>query len=396
MNYKAPQNGDTCQSLHPQDLRWWQYVMPILNGTKSVYMDVFFEPGTLIDTDATLVGAGGVCKGHYFDTQFPQFIIQQAHIIAHLKLLAFIVALKTWPHFICNTKFVVRLDNMVAILANNTGHSKDPFINAGLWEIAFLSALHNFEVRAHHILGVNNTIPDLLSHWHLGDAACQQFNMLNQDNHLTRNAIDAQWFQFIHECNSFHSAHAPSLLFTFLLNFLLIFVFSVCEWVRLNKEGLTFLHSGRNPGTWKNFGCHIKTYWSFANHFQFSLLPLQITYICLFAAHIAVQGKSHATIRNYLNSLSTYGQLLGYPPLNLQNVFIHLTLTGILQMVKLKLSIAQPLSLTMLNKMVNHTDFDHTIQVATWAAIVLGFHLLLCKSNLVPNSVAEFKTATKL
>ena len=65
-------------------------------------------------------------------------------------------------------------------------------------------------------------------------------------------------------------------------------------------------------------------------------------------------------------------------------------------MVKLELSIAQPLSLTMLNKMVSYIDFNHSIQVATWVAIVLGFHLLLHKSNLVPISVAEFKSAQQL
>ena len=96
--------------------------------------------------DATLVGAGGVCKGYYFHTSFPDFIVQQAHIIAHLELLAFILALKAWPHLVSNTKFVACLDNMVAVLAINTGCSKDPFINAGLREIAFLSALHNFDV----------------------------------------------------------------------------------------------------------------------------------------------------------------------------------------------------------------------------------------------------------
>ena len=42
--------------------------MPILSGTESIYLDVFFEPGTLIDIDAMLVGAGGVCKGYYFHT----------------------------------------------------------------------------------------------------------------------------------------------------------------------------------------------------------------------------------------------------------------------------------------------------------------------------------------
>ena len=154
----------------------------------------FFNPGALIDTDATLIGARGMCKGHYFHTPVPQFIMLQAHIIAHLELLAFIVVLKAWPHLISNIQFVVQLNNMVAIKAINTGQSRDPFINAGLQEIAFLSALHNFEVHAHHIPGVTNTIQDLLSHWELGEAACHQLNMINQDNHLTRTLIDAQWF----------------------------------------------------------------------------------------------------------------------------------------------------------------------------------------------------------
>ena len=26
-----------------QDLKWWQYIMPILNGTKSIYLDIFFN-----------------------------------------------------------------------------------------------------------------------------------------------------------------------------------------------------------------------------------------------------------------------------------------------------------------------------------------------------------------
>ena len=79
------------------------------------------------------------------------------------------------------------------------GKSKDPFINLGLHDIAFLSAMHNFEVRAHHIPRVSNTIPDLLSQWELSDAAQEQFHTLNHDNHLTRTHIDAQWFQFIHK-----------------------------------------------------------------------------------------------------------------------------------------------------------------------------------------------------
>ena len=145
-----------------------------------------------------LVGVGGTCMGYYFHTCFLEFTVQQAHIISHLELLAFIVALKAWPHLVSNTKFVACLNNMVAISAINTGKSEDPFINVGLWEIVFLSTMHNFEVRAWHIPRVNNTIPDLLSHWDLGKLACQQFCALNQDNHLTRTPIENEWFHFTH------------------------------------------------------------------------------------------------------------------------------------------------------------------------------------------------------
>ena len=57
-----------------QDLKWWDTIMPILNGTKSIYLNIFFELGALIDTDTTLVGTGWVYKGHYFHAHFPPAI----------------------------------------------------------------------------------------------------------------------------------------------------------------------------------------------------------------------------------------------------------------------------------------------------------------------------------
>ena len=67
-----------------QDLKWWQHIMPILNSTKSIYLDVFFEPGALIDTDATLVGAG-VCVRVTIST--PYF---------HTLLLSKLTSLPIW------------------------------------------------------------------------------------------------------------------------------------------------------------------------------------------------------------------------------------------------------------------------------------------------------------
>ena len=57
---------------------------------------------------------------------------------------------------------------------------------------------------------------------------------------------------------------------------------------------------------------------------------------------------------------------------------------------------AKPLTLTMLNMMVHHVDFTRPIQVAAWSAILLGFHLLLRKSNLVPYTAVEFSPIHQL
>ena len=143
-------------------------------------------------------------------------------------------------------------------------------------------------------------------------------------------------------------------------------------------------------------GQHVKAYRLFADHFHFSLLPLQTMCICLFMVHLALQGKCQSTIKNYLNSLSTYGQLRDYHALNLNNVFIRLTLLSILQTIKIESRIAKPLTLTMLNQMVHHINFNHPLQVAPWVAVVLGFHLLLRKSNLVPNTALEFSPLHQL
>ena len=91
--------------------------MPILNSTKSIYLEVFFEPSALINMDTKLVGAEGGVRV-IISTPFSQiFFVQQTNIIAHLELLAFMVALKAWPYLVSNTKFVACLNNMVAVLA---------------------------------------------------------------------------------------------------------------------------------------------------------------------------------------------------------------------------------------------------------------------------------------
>ena len=60
----------------------------------------------------------------------------------------------------------VRCDNKVAVTVLNTGRCRNPFLNSCLREICYLSASFEFEVRAVHLPGGENSEGDTLSHWH--------------------------------------------------------------------------------------------------------------------------------------------------------------------------------------------------------------------------------------
>ena len=57
----------------------------------------------------------------------------------------------------------------------NAGKSKDPFMLRCVREICFLCATHSLEIKAQHIAGVDNRIPDYLSRAHLKESYVKQF-----------------------------------------------------------------------------------------------------------------------------------------------------------------------------------------------------------------------------
>ena len=111
-----------------RDVFWWQSMIPVMNGTRSIYEEIWWEPGALIDTDACLVGGGAVCRGEYFHIQFPEPMRQQPHIIAHWELWTLMVAVKVWASSLYNRHFTVCLDNTVSVSAINSGRSSDKFL----------------------------------------------------------------------------------------------------------------------------------------------------------------------------------------------------------------------------------------------------------------------------
>ncbi|CAC5385337.1 unnamed protein product [Mytilus coruscus] len=84
-----------------------------------------------------------------------------------------IVCLKLWGQK--GRKICIQCDNMVSVQVINQGKSRSRFLQACLREICFICAIKECELRAIHIDGIDNRLPDMLSRWSLSDIYPIQF-----------------------------------------------------------------------------------------------------------------------------------------------------------------------------------------------------------------------------
>ena len=86
--------------------------------------------------------------------------------IAYLEILAVMVALKVWGPHLSGQYFWIHVDNEAVAKVLNLGASRDAKLQDALREIALIAARHQFVIKAKHISGVSNRVPDWLSRWH--------------------------------------------------------------------------------------------------------------------------------------------------------------------------------------------------------------------------------------
>ena len=70
-----------------------------------------------------------------------------------------------------------------------------------------------------------------------------------------------------------------------------------------------------------------------------------------------------------------------------------LTNNGLKQLLATQTKQAKPITPAIFRKMFEHVDFLDHEQMVAWAALLYGFHMLLRKSNLVPDSRPTFDHA---
>ena len=146
-----------------KDIAWWRRFMQTYNGVSIVWLHNNPEPDNLIASDACLEGFGAVCGKQYIRGKFPQQ--WRSANIAHLEMRAVLAALNVWKDTLQGQYFWIHVDNEAVAHVINSGAARDEFLQDALREIAFIAAEHQFMIKAKHIRGLDNRIPDWLSRW---------------------------------------------------------------------------------------------------------------------------------------------------------------------------------------------------------------------------------------
>ena len=165
-----------------QDITWWKNFMKEYNGVSLIWLQEVPQPDQVMATDANLTGFGGISGQQYFKGRFPPNL--KGKNIAILELWAVFIGLQLWKEEFRGRYFWIKVDNEAVAIILNTGASRDPELQSLLREIAYLAASHQFVIKAKHILGITNRVPDWLSRWS-DSSARKKFREFAREKSLT-------------------------------------------------------------------------------------------------------------------------------------------------------------------------------------------------------------------
>ena len=151
---------------------------------------------TILQTDACPRGFGGICGTEYFRGRFPE--TDRNTNIAILEMWAVMAGLKLWGPKFQGKYFWIHVDNEAVATVLNSGSSREPQLQNALREIALLAARYQFVIKARHISGISNRIPDWLSRWH-DPLARREFRNYAKDKGLKQIRVGSKILAYEHQ-----------------------------------------------------------------------------------------------------------------------------------------------------------------------------------------------------
>ena len=104
-------------------------------------------------------------------------------------MLGIMVACKLWACKWRGKRILLLCDNSTTVRVLNSGKTKNLYLQKCLREIKYVASDYEFEVKAQHIQGENNRIPDYLSRWDTDVKYQDMFRAATGQMHLKRREL---------------------------------------------------------------------------------------------------------------------------------------------------------------------------------------------------------------
>lgn len=181
-----------------KDIQWWDTFVVEYNGVSFIPAASWAEPDVTFATDSSLTGCGGFCGKEYFHAKFPDKISEEGMPIHKLEMLTVLLGVRIWGRQCLGMKVQIFCDNEACVQVINSSRTKDPFFATCLRELWLEVARHGFELRAVHLPGVENRVPDWLSRWDSGQEYRDLFkNFMGEEaSQYTEIDITPEMFEF--------------------------------------------------------------------------------------------------------------------------------------------------------------------------------------------------------
>ena len=149
-------------------------------------------------------------------------------------------------------------------------------------------------------------------------------------------------------------------------------------------------------GTVANLLSQWRAFYAFCSIYALRVWPVLAHILCLFAQFLSFNLKSPASVVNYLSGLRTLHLLTNKTPPDFKDFEVTITLRGLKRRMKHAVNQARPITPLVLAQIYCFLNLRKKLDAVVWAALLLGFFMMLRASNLVPKAVKKFSAKKQL
>ena len=144
-----------------------------------------------------------------------------------------------------------------------------------------------------------------------------------------------------------------------------------------------FIDNSNEISTQQNHATRRKRYKEFCHFSKIRPFPVTEFKLAKFATYLSDILKTVDSIKMYCGTICDENELLGHRPVR-RGLKFHRTIAGIKRKLRHKVKRASPMTPELLEQILTVVNLSDDKEFVAWVASLIGFNLILRKSNIVP------------